>query len=88
MKIAGLKNSLNWGAWVLKAVIVIVIISAIFTLFLTVKTNNGAFLNKSDPSVILIFFILYGLSYLSYCCIIASLFYKCNKKINLFCYFK
>ncbi|CAD5121577.1 DgyrCDS10076 [Dimorphilus gyrociliatus] len=74
MKICGLKSSLNWFAWILRSMIVLVVVSLLFTFFLCVQTKNGAFLAKSDPSLIFVFFLMYGMSVLSYCCIVSAIF--------------
>ncbi len=79
MKIMGLSGYLHWLAWFVKCFLFLLIPMAIITIMLTVEFgSNGKMLNKSDPSLIFVFLVLYAISSIMYCFMISTLFYRAN----------
>ena len=75
----GLSSWLHWTAWFSKYLLYLLITMAIATILCTVKFNsNGRVLNKSDPSLIFVFFLLYATSSIMFCFCISVFFSKAN----------
>lgn len=79
MKIMGLSGYLHWVAWFIKCFIFLLIPMAIITILLTVEfASNGKMLNKSSPTLIFVFLILYSMASIMYCFMISTFFYRAN----------
>jgi ATP-binding cassette, subfamily A (ABC1), member 3 len=77
MKMMGLKNWLHWMAWFIKTLVMLTISIMIITVILCVKLKDGVgILNKSDWSVIFVFFILYSISSISFGFMLSTFFSK------------
>ncbi|KAK9882104.1 hypothetical protein WA026_018947 [Henosepilachna vigintioctopunctata] len=81
MKMMGLPNWLHWLAWFVKSFSFLVISIILITILLKVKwytTSDFAVLTYSDPSIILVFFLLYICSIITFCFAISVFFSKAN----------
>ena len=75
----GLSNWLHWSAWFFKYLLYLLITMVIATVFFTVKFNsNGRVLNRSDPSLIFVFLLLYAVSSIMFCFCVSVFFSKAN----------
>ncbi|GFT89233.1 ATP-binding cassette sub-family A member 3 [Nephila pilipes] len=79
MKMMGLSKWLHWTAWFFKYFIFLVISCCIITVLLCVKFKNGlSVINASNPSVILVWLVIYTASIICFCFFISTLFSKAN----------
>ncbi|GIY69232.1 ATP-binding cassette sub-family A member 3 [Caerostris extrusa] len=79
MKMMGLSRWLHWTAWFLKYFLFLIISCAIITILLCVKfTKHLSVINATDPSVVLVWLILYTASTICFCFFISTLFSKAN----------
>ncbi|CAH3162242.1 unnamed protein product [Porites evermanni] len=79
MKMMGLSGWLHWLAWFTKYLLLLLIIMAFATLFFTVKFNsNGRVLNKTSPTVLFVFLMLYAVSSIMFCFCVSVFFSKAN----------
>ena len=79
MKMMGLSGWLHWLAWFTKYFLFLLIIMAFATLFFTVKFNsNGRVLNKTSPTVLFVFLMLYAVSSIMFCFCVSVFFSKAN----------
>ena len=75
----GLSGWLHWLAWFTKYFLFLLIIMAFATLFFTVKFNsNGRVLNKTSPTVLFVFLMLYAVSSIMFCFCVSVFFSKAN----------
>ncbi|XP_046544466.1 phospholipid-transporting ATPase ABCA3-like isoform X1 [Haliotis rubra] len=73
MKLMGLSAAAHWASWFLTIFIYILVFSAIYTVACGVNiSGNGAVLANSDPSVLMVFLICYGVAIISYCFMISA----------------
>lgn len=79
MKMMGLSRWLHWTAWFFKYFLFLVISCCIITILLCVKFKEDlSVINASDPSVILVWLIIYTASIICFCFFISTLFSKAN----------
>ncbi|KAL3284408.1 hypothetical protein HHI36_018568 [Cryptolaemus montrouzieri] len=81
MKMMGLSNWLHWLAWFVKSFSFLIISIILITILLKVKwysTSDFSVLTYSDPSIILIFFLLYICSIITFCFAISVFFSRAN----------
>ncbi|XP_071081915.1 phospholipid-transporting ATPase ABCA3-like [Haliotis cracherodii] len=79
MKLMGLSAAAHWASWFLTIFIYILIFSAIFTVACGVNiSGNGAVLANSDPSVLIVFLICYGVAIISFCFMISAFTQRAN----------
>ncbi|XP_013411172.1 ATP-binding cassette sub-family A member 3 isoform X2 [Lingula anatina] len=80
MKMMGMGNWLHWAAWFVKYFLFLLIDVAIMTVLFCIKVgeNSTAVVGKSDPSVILVFLVVYSISSIAFCFLVSVLFKKAN----------
>lgn len=79
MKMMGLSGWLHWCAWFTKFFLFLLVTVIIGSALFTIKfSSNGKVLNKSDPSIIFIFFLLYAISSIMFCFMISVFFTKAS----------
>ncbi|XP_032221027.2 phospholipid-transporting ATPase ABCA3-like isoform X2 [Nematostella vectensis] len=79
LKMMGLSGWLHWLAWFTKYFIFILFTVIIASILFTTKFNsNGKILNKSDPSVIFVFLLLFAVSSIMFCFLVSVFFSKAN----------
>ena len=77
MKMMGLKNWLHWLAWFIKSILWLLISSALLTIILTIKLNEGVgILNESNRLLVYLFFISYSISCVSFAFLLSTFFSK------------
>lgn len=75
----GLSGYLHWIAWFIKCFVFLLIPMSIITIMLTVEFGgNGKILNKSDPSLVFIYLVLYAISSIMYGFMISTFFSRAN----------
>lgn len=79
MKLMGLSAGAHWTAWFLQFFIYLVLVCAIYTLFMSIKVGGKkAVLVFSDPSIVFVFLLIYSVAIISYCFFISTLVNKAN----------
>ncbi|KAK7486554.1 hypothetical protein BaRGS_00022220, partial [Batillaria attramentaria] len=79
MKLMGLSAAAHWTAWFVQFFIYLVVVCIIYTLFMSIGVGGKeAVLVFSDPSVVLVFLLLYSVCIISYCFFISTLVNKAN----------
>lgn len=79
MKLMGMSEAVYWGAVFVKAMIFLFLASVFYLLCLFVTVGeNGRVLNASDPSLILVFFIIYDVALITFCIMLSTFFNKAN----------
>lgn len=77
MKLMGMSEAVYWGAVFVKAMLFLFLASVFYLLCLFVTVGeNGRVLNASDPSLILVFFIIYDVSLITFCIMLSTFFNK------------
>ncbi|KAJ8301077.1 hypothetical protein KUTeg_020064 [Tegillarca granosa] len=75
MKMMGLKTSVYWLSWFLKALIYLLIVCIAYSILFTIKIGqNGKILNESAGSLVFVFLLLYVLSIIAFCFMISAFF--------------
>jgi hypothetical protein len=73
MKLMGMSAAAHWTSWFLLFFIYLIIASAIYTFFLSIKIGGKkSVLVYSDPSLTFVFLIIYSLSIICYCFCIST----------------
>ncbi|XP_060661353.1 phospholipid-transporting ATPase ABCA3 isoform X1 [Drosophila nasuta] len=79
MKIMGLSNWLHWTAWFVKNFIMLTISAILIVILLKIPwTNNLAVFQHSEFTVVLLFFIVYIISAITFCFMVAPFFSKAS----------
>ncbi|KAG0722166.1 ATP-binding cassette sub-family A member 3 [Chionoecetes opilio] len=81
MKIMGLQNWLHWSAWFVKSFMFLASSTVLITILLCTHWHGSgslAVLNQSDPSLVLVFFLLYTVTAICFCFFLSTLFSKAN----------
>jgi ATP-binding cassette subfamily A (ABC1) protein 3 len=81
MKIMGLPNWLHWTAWFIKTFMFVMISVVIIVVLMKVPWYPGTNLtvfSYSDPSLLLVYFIVYMIASICFCFMISVLFSKGN----------
>ncbi|XP_063839916.1 phospholipid-transporting ATPase ABCA3-like isoform X2 [Scylla paramamosain] len=81
MKIMGLKNYLHWSAWFIKSFMFLASSTSLITVLLCVHWHGPgslAVLSQSDPSLVLVFLLLYTVTAICFCFFLSTLFSKAN----------
>nr|KAG5699338.1 hypothetical protein BaRGS_004275 [Batillaria attramentaria] len=79
MKLMGLSAAAHWTAWFVQFFIYLVVVCIIYTLFMSIGVGGKqAVLVFSDPSVVLVFLLLYSVCIISYCFFVSTLVNKAN----------
>lgn len=81
MKIMGLPNWLHWTAWFIKTFMFVMISVILIVLLMKVPWYPGTDLtvfSYSDPTLLLVYFILYMTASICFCFLISVLFSKGN----------
>ena len=77
MKMMGLSNWLHWLAWFVKYFVFLLITVAIMTLFYSIPaSSHGSVIGETDPSVLLVFLLVYAVATISFCFMISVFFNK------------
>lgn len=76
MKIMGLPGWLHWVAWFLRSFIILLLAIILIIIVLTVKIGNAPVFTNTDPSVLLIFFLLFSASTITFTFFISVWFSK------------
>ncbi|XP_059473610.1 ATP-binding cassette sub-family A member 7-like isoform X2 [Neocloeon triangulifer] len=74
MRVMGLGNGVHWVGWFVDSFTPMVIT----TFFLTLILVYGKVLENSDPSLIFVFLLIYGIATISKCFLISTFFSKAN----------
>lgn len=75
----GLSGWLHWCAWFTKFFLFLLITVILGSALFTVKfSSNGKVLNKSDPSIIFLFLLLYTISSIMFCFMVSVFFTKAS----------
>ncbi|XP_068200893.1 phospholipid-transporting ATPase ABCA3-like isoform X1 [Palaemon carinicauda] len=81
MKMMGLQNWLHWSAWFIKSFIFLAMSTILITILLCVKwqgSSSLAVLNNSDPSLVLVFLLLFATCSIVSCFFLSAFFSKAN----------
>ena len=79
MKIMGLSGWLHWSAWFTKYFIFLLITMTLATIFFTgLLHSNDRMLNKTSPTVLFVFLMLYAISSIMFCFLVSVFFSKAN----------
>lgn len=81
MKIMGLQNYLHWSAWFLKSFMFLATSTVLITILLCTHWNGSgslAVLSQSDPSLVLVFLLLYTVTAICFCFFLSTLFSRAN----------
>ncbi|KAK4312219.1 hypothetical protein Pmani_016341 [Petrolisthes manimaculis] len=81
MKMMGLQNWLHWSAWFIKSFMFLATTTSLITILLCVHWQGSgslAVLSESDPSLVLVFLLLYTICAISFCFFLSTLFSKAN----------
>ncbi|XP_071081907.1 phospholipid-transporting ATPase ABCA3-like [Haliotis cracherodii] len=79
MKLMGLSAAAHWMSWFLTVFIYIVLVMAVYTLLCGISISaNGPVLAQSDPSLLFVFLLCYGMSVVSFCFMISVFANKAN----------
>ncbi|KAG8188878.1 hypothetical protein JTE90_018283 [Oedothorax gibbosus] len=79
MKMMGLSKWLHWTAWYIKYILFLFLSCCIITALLCIKFSKGiAVVNQSDPTVFLLWLIIYSSSTICFCFFISTIFSKAN----------
>lgn len=77
MKLMGMSPTMYWLSWFVKLFIYLFVISFVFALLFGVNAgNNGSVLQSSQPSLIFIFLLLFGISIIAFCFMMSTIFKK------------
>lgn len=76
----GLKGWMHWLSWFTKCFLFLSISMAIITVMLCVRfgSDNGKMLEASDPTVVFVFLLMYGISAISFCFMLSTFFYRAS----------
>ena len=74
----GLSPSLSWIAWFLKYLAFMMVSVFFMTILFTVNFGAGAIVNKSDPTIVFVFLLIYATSCIMFAFAISTLFSKCK----------
>lgn len=79
MKMMGLRTSVYWLSWFIKAMIYLMLSCLFFGVFLSIKLGDkGAVLNNSHPTLIYVFLLCYSVSIVAFAFMISSFFTSAN----------
>lgn len=79
MKMMGLSGWLHWVAWFTKFFLFLLVTVVIGSALFTIKfSSNGKVLNKSDPSLVFLFLLLYIISSIMFCFMVSVFFKKAS----------
>ncbi|XP_050413869.2 phospholipid-transporting ATPase ABCA3 [Patella vulgata] len=79
MKLMGLSNAAHWTAWFLTVFIYLTVAMIIYTLLMGLPISpKGPVLTNTDPSIIFVFLMCYGLSIIAFSFLISVFFNKAN----------
>ncbi|XP_061399278.1 phospholipid-transporting ATPase ABCA3-like [Musca vetustissima] len=79
MKIMGLDNWLHWTSWFCKNFILLAISAILVTIIMKIEWSNGvAVLTHADWSVLLFFFLIYVITSICFCFMMATFFSKAS----------
>ena len=70
----GMPGWLHWAAWFCKYFSFLMINVVVMTVFYSLDFGKGAVVNKMDPSLLLVFFILYTISVILFCFAVSVFF--------------
>lgn len=77
MKLMGMSEAVYWCAVFVKAMLFLLLASVFYLLCLFVSVGeNGRVFNASDPSLVLVFFIIYDVSLITFCIMVSTFFNK------------
>ncbi|XP_033746448.1 ATP-binding cassette sub-family A member 3-like [Pecten maximus] len=77
MKLMGMSPTMYWLSWFVKLFIYLFVICFLFALLFGIKAgNNGSVLQSSQPSLVFVFLLLFGISIIAFCFMMATLFKK------------
>ena len=75
MKLMGMKGWLHWAAWYFKFSLFMIISVVIMALFFHIKVDGDrAIITYGDPTVTLVFLLLYAISVMTFCFAITTFF--------------
>ncbi|OWF51666.1 ATP-binding cassette sub-family A member 3-like [Mizuhopecten yessoensis] len=75
MKLMGMSPTMYWLSWFTKLFIYLFVICFLFALLFGVKAgDNGSVLQASQPSLIFVFLLLFGISIIAFCFMMATIF--------------
>lgn len=79
MKMMGLSGWMQWLAWFTKYLIILFIAVLVASVLFTIEfSSNGKVLNKSSPTLIFVFLLLYSISSIMFCFLVSVFFSKAN----------
>ncbi|XP_019627958.1 PREDICTED: ATP-binding cassette sub-family A member 3-like [Branchiostoma belcheri] len=79
MKMMGLNGYLHWFSWFVKEFVFLMITMALFTMLICVKFwPQGKVIQQTDPSIILVYLMLFAISTICFCFAISVFFSKAN----------
>ncbi|XP_030379886.1 ATP-binding cassette sub-family A member 3 isoform X2 [Scaptodrosophila lebanonensis] len=79
MKIMGLNNWIHWTAWFVKSFIMLTISAVLIALFLKIQwTEKVSVLTYADFSVLVVFLIVYVITSICFCFMLATFFSKAS----------
>ena len=79
MKMMGISGWLRWSAWFTKYFIFLLITMTLATIFFTgLLHSNDRMLNKTSPTVLFVFLMLYAISSIMFCFLVSVFFSKAN----------
>ena len=74
MKLMGFRNWLHWAAWFTKYFTFLLIHVIVMTIMFCVDLGSGAILNETDPSLLLVFLLVYTIASILFAMAVAVFF--------------
>jgi len=75
MKLMGMKGWLHWAAWYFKFSVFMIISVVLMTVFFHIEVGDGRrVITYGDPTVTLVFLLLYAISVMTFCFAISAFF--------------
>ena len=81
MKLMGFRNWLHWAAWFTKYFSFLFIHVIVMTIMFSIDFGTGAVLNKTDPSLFLVFLLIYTVATILFAMAVA-VFFNTGKKTH------
>ncbi|XP_060066261.1 phospholipid-transporting ATPase ABCA3-like [Ylistrum balloti] len=77
MKLMGMSPTMYWMSWFVRLFIYLFVICFLFALLFGIKAGkNGSVFQASQPSLIFIFLLLFGISIIAFCFMMSTIFKK------------
>jgi len=90
MKLMGMSASMYWLSWFIFSLVYMLFACLLFTIFFAIKFGEVAVFTYSEPTLVFVFFLFYGVSLIAFSFMVSTFFnqgmYKCTlQKITFNC---